>query len=281
MTRPVSLPVRVLLVVAAAYCFTLFVAMHARATDSFYEFLWPIAPPTSAFIGAWFGALAVGFLAAAITPTWPEVRTIVTASIVAVVVLLYAPLSDTAQLEANFVLGRVWLLGLGAALIALPIAILYQQLLVLPSRPHPALAPVVLRRAHLGAGLLLWIMGLIMVVTPGVLQSRWPWHCFFPGECLGALPERDAIAVGGVLLGTGLILWYAAVEGSVRTLRLASIFGFLAGATSLYGVIRFWEYIEEGWWSTPGLVGFQALLIALSLATLAHLHLHQRRSKPA
>lgn len=268
MTRPLSILTRVVFLVAAAYCFMLFVALHARATDAFFQFLWPIAPPTAAFVGAFFGALSIALWVVALNPRWAPARAPVAGAMVAALALLYAPLVQDEFREDEFILGIAWYAGLAGILIVFAIVVLYQELLVDKTLQDEPTAPVNARRALLIMALIIWFFGLLMTVAPGVLQPRWAWRCLFPGPCLGALPERDAIAIGGVLLGTGLLIGWSATEGSRRAVQVGALFGFLAGATSLYGNVRFLEYIDHGDWGTIGLFALQGALIVVSLAVL-------------
>ncbi|MEX2237543.1 MAG: hypothetical protein WEB00_08415 [Dehalococcoidia bacterium] len=271
MNRPLSLPSRIVLIIAAAYCFTLFVALHARATDAFYQFLWPIGPPTAAFVGAWFGALAITLFFAALFPGWAEVRGFLVAAIVASVFLLVAPAVDDRFREDDFVLGIVWYAGLAGMLIVFPVVFLYQELLVPPRETAEPAGNAWLRRGMLALGLAIWVLGLLTAVAPGIMQPRWSWRCLFPGPCAEGvvLPERDMIAVGAVMLGTGLAVGWAAVEGSLRALTLVALFAFLAATMSLFGLLRYGEYVDEGYWSTIGIFAAQGLLIVVALVTLA------------
>jgi hypothetical protein len=263
--RPLSLPGRVLLLVAAAYCFTLFIALHARATDAFFQFLWPIAPPTAAFVGAWFGAIAVAFLVGAGMRGWGEIRGLLGSAMLAAVVLTYAALLDDRFREDEFILGITWYAGLVGFLVLFSLLFLFQELLVTPTIDAPARANAWVRRALLLMAVVIWFFGLLLTITPGILQPRWPWHCLFPGDCLGALPERDTVAMGGVLLATGFALGWGAIEGSRPAVALTGLFGFLAGTISLFGVLRFSEYTDESYWSWLGLVCLQGALIIVSL----------------
>lgn len=268
-TRRLSLPARVVLILAAAYCFTFFVALHARATDAFFQFVWPVAPPTAAFIGAWFGAMAVALLIGAFMPGWAEVRSLLAGLGVAAGFLILAALVDDEFREDEFVLGIAWYAGLLGILIASSIIALYQELLVESSAPADELANLWLRRAFLILAMMIWFFGLLLTIAPGVLEPRWPWRCLFPGDCIGALPERDTVAIGAVLLGTALPYGWAAVDGGRRAMNIAAIFGFLAGSISMYGMFRFSEYVDESYWSWLGIFCFQLAIILLSVTALA------------
>jgi hypothetical protein len=267
-TRSLSLPARVFLILAAAYCFTFFVALHARATDAFFQFLWPISPPTAAFVGAWFGAISVVLLIGAFMPGWAEVRSIVAGLAVAAGFLILAALVEQEFREDEFILGIAWYVGLLGILVLGSIVALYQELLVEPAIALEDLSNIWLRRAFLVLAMMIWFFGLLLTIAPGVLEPRWAWRCLFPGDCIGALPERDTIAIGAVLLGTALPYGWAAVEGGRRAMNLAAIFGFLAGSISMYGMFRFSEFVDESYWSWLGIFCFQLAIIVLSLAAL-------------
>jgi hypothetical protein len=242
--------------------------MHVRASDAFFEFLWPISPPTSAFVGAWFGAMGVAFLFAVFLPGWPEARSLAAAAIIGAAALLMAPLVEEEFREDEFVLGWVWYIGLAAMFVTFPVLFLYQELLVDPDRESGDNAPVLARRLFFILGQVIWFFGLLTTITVGVLQPRWPWRCLFPGDCLGALPDRDMVAIGGVLLATAVAIWWGAVDGGRRAMQVSAVFGLFAGVLSLIAVLRFLEFVEDGWWSTIGLFALQGLLIASSLYVL-------------
>ncbi|HEX5940539.1 MAG TPA: hypothetical protein VFZ12_09275 [Dehalococcoidia bacterium] len=268
-TRRLSWPARVFLILAAAYCFTFFIALHARATDAFFQFLWPISPPTAAFVGAWFGAMAVALFLGALMPGWAEVRSLVAGLAVGAAFLILAALVDEEFREDEFVLGITWYVGLLAILILGSIVALYQELLVEPVEAVEEFANLWLRRAFLVLAMMIWFFGLLLTIAPGVLEPRWPWRCLFPGDCIGALPERDMVAIGAVLLGTALSYGWAAVDGGRRAMNLAAVFGFLAGSISMYGMFRYSEYVDESYWSWLGIFCFQLAIILLSLTALA------------
>jgi hypothetical protein len=236
---------RVVLVVSALLAGSAFLILTLAADDTATFFAWTIEPPVAAaFVGAGFGAGVLLVVASLRRNRWPEVRVLVLAVTVFVLVMTVATLAhmDRFHFAAMAPIARfgAWLWT--AVYVITPIVMIV--VIVREERAARAVEGAGLgdharlsrwaRWAFAVQGALLGGAGLVMLVAPGVAAVFWPW-------VLTPLSGR-ATSAAMLAIGVAAIAIAMTDDGTQATVGATGYGAF--GVLGLLAMVRFPDQVS-------------------------------------
>ncbi|MFJ4674656.1 MULTISPECIES: hypothetical protein [unclassified Kitasatospora] len=222
-------------------------------------FAWTMSPVTAVLLGSAHGGAAAMLALATRARCWAEVRVATAAGCLLMLLMLATTLAGRRDLhlDGGPLLGFLAAWGWLAVHLAAPpagLAALVAQLRT--PGPAPARTPRLpwwVAAPMVGAGALLALLGLVLVLRPDRLAAHWPWT---------ARPI-DVRALGAWTLAFGAGLAAASRECDLRRVRGGMAAMVLTGLLGLTGLVRYGARVS---WHQPG--GWIAVLVLTALLGL-------------
>ncbi len=186
--------------------------LGATRTDAWWA--WTIAPPlTAATLGAFYWAAFLLILSAARSRTWARARPAVYPVGVIAVLLLVITLIHIDRFDLNSLFGVFWVVAYALVPVLLGLALVDQRSASGADPRGERRLPRLLRRALLGEGAALLLVGALLLIAPGAADDIWPW----------ALTPLTSRAIGSFLLGIGLAALIAVRDDDPLSFRGAAL----------------------------------------------------------
>lgn len=237
---------------------SLFLFLFPSRTETLFS--WTINPPlTAAFLGASYLVSAPLTFFSARETAWARARIAVPG------VLLFTVLTtittfihlDRFHLASPNPFTRfvtwVWILVYILDPLLLGLALIMQLRLPRVDPPRDAPLPPWYRLLLAVLGLPMFLLGIIMMISPGAIIPSWPWE----------LTPLTCRAVGAWLAGIGFVLLQAIWENDWSRLRGMTIATASLGILQLFNLARFPATLA---WGSPSGIIYVAFCVGLTLA---------------
>lgn len=243
--RPVTTPMRAMLLVAALLVVVAGVLLVVFSEDTDRLFAWTITSPlTATFLGGMYLGAMVIELTASRERSWANARVAVPAvwaftTLTLVITVIHRDRFHFDDPRAVTRTGTwVWLLVYAAVPLVLSAAWLWQ--LRAPGTEPSKLRelPSTMRRGFFGSGAAMVGLGVGLLLAPSRLGSTWPW----------TLTDLTGRAVGAWMVGLGILALHSAQENDVR--RLRGVFAAMV-AWGLLSWTALGRYSDEADWNAP------------------------------
>lgn len=254
--RPLSHPMRVLLLVAAALVFLAGVQLFAFPTRTDEWFAWTIDPPmTAVFLGAAYWSSLALELSAARARAWADARIAVPTvfaftTLTLVVTLVHLDRFHTGAEHAGGTraVTFAWIAVYAVVPVLMVVVALVQHRVpgTDPPRTAPLSRPVAIVVGGLAVGLL--GLGAALLVAPERTADVWPW----------TLTPLTGRAIGAWLVGLGVAAAHALVERCAHRVRPAAWALVTFGALQGLALARHGEDLD---WSRPASWVYVAVLV--------------------
>jgi hypothetical protein len=261
---PVSLALRLWLVVEVGFGLAAILAIYLFPEETETNFAWTIVPPvTAAVLGAFYAATGAMLVASVFARSWERVRVIVLPSLIFTVLELAVTLVHWDRFKVGTAPFYVWF---ASYLLPPPIfAFLYWWQQRRASAVRVGITeplPPWLRRYFFANGVALVALFGLTLVAPQLLIAAAPW----------AFTPLTARALSAWVISLGLLLLSIVAEDDWPRARLATLMPLALGPTLVSQLARFSDQVR---WGNPWLIVFLADVVLLSV-TCAWLWLRPR-----
>jgi hypothetical protein len=259
---PLTPSMRWILYIASGLVFISGIQLFVLTEQTDQFFAWTINPPlTAAFLGAAYWASCAMEFTAARQPDWPRARIAVPAvflftALTLIVTLLHI---DRFHLTRPEPLARAaawaWLAVYAIVPIAMGIVFLLQARQRGAEQPRRYPLPLAIKSIIGVQGLILFLVGVVLLITPELLIPDWPWK-------ITPLTGR-AIGAWGTALGVALA--HALWENDWQRIKVSTISYTIFGALELVALARYPGDID---WSRPQSIIYTLFMVSVLAAGL-------------
>jgi hypothetical protein len=259
---PLTPSTRWILYIASALVFISGIQLFVLTEQTDQFFAWTINPPlTAAFLGAAYWASCAMEFTAARQPDWPRARIAIPAvflftTLTLIVTLLHIDRFHLARPEP---LARsaawAWLAVYAIVPIAMGIVFALQVRKKGAEPPRRFPLPIAIKGIIGVQGLILFLVGVMLLLTPELLIPHWPWK-------LTPLTGR-AIGAWGAALGVALA--HALWENDWQRIKVSTISYTIFGILELVALARYPGDID---WSKPQSTAYIVFMVSVIAAGL-------------